>query len=308
LIFTVVPAYLLPTTNGAQIDVYIINPTTATTTDPIISPTGVGANAACGSFGPQQQMNLAAYVTYNGAPVADKEVQFQVTSNTGTIIATWTNMTDETGTATASYRLPWVDGAYSTGPASEFGIWNVYASVVVQQTSVNDTMPFYFGDIAAFASAPTVTTSIEPRSSTTTTYSDTVNVALLNYNSRAIKCYVTYTVLDSGNVPVATGESTCTFASGATFSGSATYSAPATAGTFKVTPSQGSTSATFAIPSWAFVGGATIQVNVYDADPLSAAGTNTNANSGSTTAAPGNVAVAYCPQQIATFTIAIPAS
>ncbi len=293
LSFTVAPPYTNPNSNGAQVDLYVVNPTTGTTTNPIELPNGAGANAACDAFGPQEQMNLAAFVTFNGASVANKEVAFQISDNHGNVIATVTALTGENGIATTSYRLPWFDGSYTSGPQSEFGTWNVYASVEVQQTIVSDTMPFDFGDIISITGV-TVASSILPRSTTTTTTDNSLTVGLSGISNQLQAYYITYTVYDAGNVPIATGLIQGTMAA-ATYTGTGSA---ATAGTFTVTSSTASKSASFAIPSYAFVGGATVKVDVFNADPLNA---QNKAN-------PANNAIAYCPEVPATFTIAIPFS
>jgi hypothetical protein len=297
--FTVQPASYAPTTAGALVDVYVNNVvSTATTTQPYYSPNGNNGNplaygtsayvpnAPCDAFGPQEQMNLQALVTYNGAPVAEKEVTFQIVDNHGNVIATLTATTGDNGIASISQRLPWYDATTQNGPTSEFGIWHVYATALVQQTLVSDTMPFDFGDIISITAVTPAAQSL-PRSTSTTTTTQSFTVSLSGISAQTQPYYITYTVVDSGSVPVATGMVSGTLAA-ATYSGTGAQDAT---GTFTVTPGTYTTSSiTFTIPTYAFVGTATINVNVFDANPLVAT----------------NNAVPYCPESSATFTISIP--
>ena len=282
---------ITPTTAGALLDIYVVNPTNPSTTNPNYSPNGNNGNplaAGTGAytpntysdaFGPQALMTLDGLVTYNGAPVANKEVTFQVVNNQGVVIATLTAMTNEQGIATVSYRLPWFDGSYQTGPVSEFGIWSISGSVEVQQTIVNDNMPFDFGDIISIQGVA-VTSNPVARSTPTTPSGDSFTVSLSGISDQTQGYWMSYTVIDAGSVPVANGVVQGTMPA-------ATYT---DTGTLVVTASTGSTGATFAIPSYAFVGGATIEVNIFNANPVTSLST----------------AVPYCPLATASFTINIP--
>ena len=298
--FQVQPASTAPTTAGALLDIYVTNPGTpvynpsvASTTNPMYVPDGNNGNPlAAGTsaytpnsysdaFGPQAAMILTCVVTFNGAPVANKEVTFNVVNNQGVVIGTYTAMTDENGIATVSYRLPWFDGTYATGPASEFGIWSVKGAVEVQQTIVTDNMPFDFGDIISIVSGSvTPASSSVPRSTLTISTSQSFTVGLSGISDQSQAYWMSYTVIDAGNVPVATG----------VVSSSMPAAAYSSTGGLTVTPSTSSTGASFVIPSYAFVGTATIVVNLYNANPVTSL----------------NTAVTYCPQASATFTIAIP--
>ncbi len=286
------PGSIAATTAGALIDVYVVNPTTPSTTNPSYSPDGTNGNplaagtsaytpnAYSDAFGPQAMMNLAALVTYNGAPVANKEVTFEITSNTEANIGTLSAMTGDNGIATVSYALPWYAGTYQTGPVSEFGVWSVTGSVEVQQTIVTDNMPFDFGDIISITNVQ-VALPTAPRSTSAITTTNGVTVTLAGISDQAQNYWMTYTVTDAGNVPVAQGLVSGTMAA-------ATYTD--TTGTLTVNPSTGTQAASFAIPSYAFVGTATVNINIFNANPVTSQST----------------AVSYCPQATATFTIEIP--
>ena len=296
---------ITPTTAGALLDVYVVNPgtpvynpSTPSTTNPIYSPDGNNGNplaygtsaytpnAYSDAFGPQALMTLAGYVTYNGAPVANKEVTFQVLNNANpaAVIATLTALTDENGIATVSYRLPWYDGSYTSGPQTEFGLWSVAGSVEVQSTIVTDNMPFEFGDIIGITGV-TVAQNPVPRSTPTVPSTDSFTVSLSGISAQTQNYWMSYTVIDAGSVPVANGVVSGTMPA-------ADYTVnSAGAITAYIGPSTSSVaSGTITIPSYAFVGVATIEVNIYNANPVTSLSS----------------AVPYCPQATATFTINIP--
>jgi hypothetical protein len=295
--FQVQPASTPPTSAGPALDIYEVNPTTVTTTDPLYSPSGIngnplaagqdGASATgytqnmyCDAFSPQAMMYLAGLVTFNGAPVANKEVTFNIVNNQGVTIGTLTALTNEAGIATVDTAIPWQDGGYSN-PASEFGIWSVDGSVLVQQTIVTDNMPFDFGDIIALSNVQVASATL-PRSVLNGPQTDqSFTVTLTGISSQTQNYWITYTVLDAGQVPVAKGLITGTMPA-------ASYSE--TAGVLTVTASTTTATASFNIPSYAFVGGATIEVNIFNANPITSQST----------------AVPYCPAATGTFTIAIP--
>jgi hypothetical protein len=148
-------------------------------------------------------------------------------------------------------------------------------------------MPFKFGDVISITGV-SLSQYFVTRSTTTTTSTDTVTVSLQSFSNTPRNYWITYTVLDNGNVPIATGLIQGQMAA-ATYTGAGT--------SFSITPSTSNNNQQqFTIKPWAYCGAATIEVNVYNQDPTSAA----------------NGAVAYCPQatllSTQTFTIGIPTS
>jgi hypothetical protein len=116
---------------GRQIDVYTQYP---------YPYGGQGLNQPSDMFWPQKQVELYANVTYNYWPIQNKPVAFEVRDPHGTLVTVLTAVTNETGTAHTSYRIPW--------PCFEgealFGIWNITASVDIACVIVNDTLRFHF--------------------------------------------------------------------------------------------------------------------------------------------------------------------
>jgi len=131
--------------------------------DPItISPVpiGYGQDAACDLFRPGDSAQLYAAVTYGGAPVASQLVSFQVDNNLGNTLALGTSISNMSGIATYTFRIPWPTDVMinnvknGTETLPEFGTWTAYATwqcgifmngTQPSEKTVNDTMPFKVG-------------------------------------------------------------------------------------------------------------------------------------------------------------------
>jgi hypothetical protein len=149
---------------------------------------GQGPNAVSDMFGPQQQVELYALVTYNEYPVQQKLVGFQIEHNGYHIYREAT--TDEYGVAHISFRIPWP----CVDPASEiFGEWDVIATVEVAERKANDTLKFWVW-------WPVEVLSIESKY---TTYKQTKNgvdmtflISYGTYRMQPINATLTITVYD----------------------------------------------------------------------------------------------------------------
>jgi len=99
---------------------------------------GQGHDMPSDMFGPQQQVELFALVTYNEYPVQQKLVGFHIIHNGYDIYREAT--TDADGIAHVSFRLPWP----CDDPVDEiFGKWQVRATVEVAEAVANDTLGFW---------------------------------------------------------------------------------------------------------------------------------------------------------------------
>jgi hypothetical protein len=230
--------------NGPTIDVYLVNQVTNATQDSTHfykNPLGYGFNTASDAFGPQESMNVAAFVAWNSGSVASKQVTFQVIDNHGQIISTTTSWTDITGTAVASFRLPWFDNS-TNGASTEFGGWTVKASVDISQNYAVDNMPFQFGYLLNMAQ-PTVSNSQLSRSTSSNT---TMSVVISSISTLPKTFYMTYTVYDNNSVPV-----TMAMVQGQVLGNGATTAV-----------------ANINVPTWTFCGGATVKVDIFNYNPL----------------------------------------
>jgi len=99
---------------------------------------GQGPDMPSDMFGPQQQVELYALVTYNEYPVQQKLVGFEIRHD-GYVF--WREATtNELGIAHVSFRLPWP----CVDPVGEiFGKWYVVATVEVAEQVAEDTLGFW---------------------------------------------------------------------------------------------------------------------------------------------------------------------
>ncbi len=260
-------------TSVATLNIQVLVPYTGGQLDIWTQNGGQGWNMSANSFGPQQQVNITAQVTYNGAPVVNKTVTFNVYLQ-GQYIDYATGQTDTNGIATASYRLPWQD----SNPTSYFGTVNITSSVDVSEKTYNDSCAFYYGYLLELK--PVVITNSDGNMSalygpmfnrySTTGNTVNANVTVTNSNWSNMTFYIGATIMDANNVPVQKYfmvESINGATSGiAGSTNTATYSI------------------TLQIPTWAFVGPATLNVNIYSDLPQ-------------------NLGLPFSPQQSATLAI-----
>jgi len=105
---------------------------------------GQGGNMTSDSFGPQQQVELFALVTYNEFPVQQKLVGFQIfhdpTNGDPNYVFTREGTTNSFGIAHVSFRLPW---PCADPVGSIFGWWYVNATVEVAEVVVVDQLRFW---------------------------------------------------------------------------------------------------------------------------------------------------------------------
>jgi len=113
---------------GLQIDVY------TQYTDPY---GGQGFNKTSDMFGPQALVQLYAEVTYNGDPVQQKLVGFEIRH--GEFYIYRENYTDVNGVAWINFRIPW---PCDDPEGRVFGEWTVYATVEVAEKIKVDTLKF----------------------------------------------------------------------------------------------------------------------------------------------------------------------
>ena len=153
---------------------------------------GQGGNATSDSFGPQQQVELFALVTYNEWGVQQKLVGFQIYHQGATQGYNFARegTTNAEGIAHISFRLPWP----CNDPVNEiFGWWYVNATVEVAEQVVVDNLKFWVW-------WPVEVVSIEPKF---TTYNQTkqgtemcFEMVYRRYDAQEIPVLLTATVYD----------------------------------------------------------------------------------------------------------------
>jgi len=185
---------VMPVAMGKVIDVYTCN------YEFPFGAQGV-ANATSGEFmfsdmfWPQKEVCLCANVTYNGWPVQQKDVAFEVKAGNGTIMTVLVARTDENGFASVSFRMNWP----CDDPESLFGIWEVTATVDIACTVVTDYFYFKYDYLVHIWK---VTTDKDEYG-----HCEWINVTV-EYGSRKIVPYpvlITVTLHDELNYPLVTG-------------------------------------------------------------------------------------------------------
>jgi hypothetical protein len=125
---------------------------------------GQGPNNPMDLVIPQSEVKLFVDVMYNWWPVQSKDVGFEiegpyehvgegelVPKDSWQIWAKLTARTDENGTATIVFRMPWP----CDDPENITGVWLVTASVNVADVVITDTMPFYYEHLVNWVSIST---------------------------------------------------------------------------------------------------------------------------------------------------------
>jgi hypothetical protein len=124
---------------------------------------GKGMNQSSDAFEPQELVILYALVTYNGYPVASKDVSFWVNGPANpfqNITTTGSSRTNQTGIAQFLFRLPWP----SENPEKiTFGEWFVLASVSIADQAVIDTLTFRVGWIVRITKITTLDAELSPQ-------------------------------------------------------------------------------------------------------------------------------------------------
>ncbi|MGA2523389.1 MAG: hypothetical protein ABSF65_04465, partial [Candidatus Bathyarchaeia archaeon] len=249
-------------TASTTISILVQTPTPGGVVDVWTTNGGQGPNVDCTSFGPQQMVNLYAYVSYNGAPVVDKTVTFAVSGPAGTTYVT--GQTDQSGIATAQYRLPWQD----SNPASYFGEMTVSTTVDVAQVVLSDSCHFYYGyqlqvNSVVITNGDTTTgtptfnryamAGADSNAIDNNVVDATVSVTNTMWNSQQF--WLSAVIYDNNNVPVAQFLALETIGAGTPISG--------TTNTWQNTNTQ-TYQIMLTIPTWAYVGTANIYVNIFN--------------------------------------------
>jgi hypothetical protein len=181
------------------------------------------------AYGPQEEVCVYAKVTYNGAPVEYKPVEFVVCDPFGAERESRTAFTNASGIAKVCFRIPW----QGSGAESYFGNWTIYGTVDISQVQVYDAVKYRFGYILFIQS---ITVGGPYHKLGTMTIDVTIG-------SIAMKDYVAFlqiTAVDECDVPIGLATAVITVPA-------LGYSA---------------TGNTIVIPSWAYVGTGAIYVDL----------------------------------------------
>jgi hypothetical protein len=163
---------------------------------------GIYLYTSSSTFGPQELVVLYALATYNGFPVQQKEVGFEVSGPPNpfqNITIVGTGITDENGTATYSFRIPWP----SENPEDiVFGEWTVIATVSIAQQVAVDTLTFRVGWIIQITEIATLNSLLQPQSVFTLGEAIVFNLTVENIATTEESATITIDVEDSAQHPI----------------------------------------------------------------------------------------------------------
>jgi hypothetical protein len=182
------------------------------------------------AYGPQEEVCVFAKVTYNGAPVEYKPVEFVIMDNFGDERDSRTAFTNASGIATVCFRIPW----QGSDAENYFGNWSIYGTVDISQVQVSDTVMFKFGYIL-FIETVGVTPFSLSKGGTMSIDVTIGSIAFADYGA-----FLQISAHDNANVPIGQAFATITVpASGYAALGN-----------------------TITIPDWAYVGSGVIYVDL----------------------------------------------
>jgi hypothetical protein len=158
---------------------------------------GQGLNETSDMFTPQQTVELYAKLTYNGDPVQNKEVVFQIVGNmtTGYVNFTRVATTDSNGIAYVTFGIPWP--CNKTEAQKLFGIWQVVASATVREQTVKDWLWFKVNWL-------TMNLKITPKNTGEFKKGENAEftVTFSTYRRQPVSVLIVVTIFDDLNVPV----------------------------------------------------------------------------------------------------------
>ncbi len=153
-------------------------------------------------YQPQQLVTLNALVTYNDAPVANKDVAFQIEGPRNTFYnftVLGYGRTNESGLATFSFRVPWPD---INPEAQVLGTWSAIATVDIAEQVVNDTTSFQVLWIIELVHIETLNINFEPQTSFLRTETVVFKLTVINHATTEQTATITIQVQDAANQPI----------------------------------------------------------------------------------------------------------
>ena len=158
---------------------------------------GKGLNQPSDAFAPGEEVILYAEVTYNYDPVEYKSVAFRVTDSTGEILLDRSNVTNEYGVATTSFRL---------ASNATFGTYTVLVTISIAEKTANDTLTFKVGWMIEIMKVETVDQYGNPKNEFTRDEHVYFNLNIKNIAFFTKNVTLTVTILDERCQPIGVGD------------------------------------------------------------------------------------------------------
>jgi len=191
------------------------------------------------AFGPQEEVTVYAYVTYNNEPVEYQPVAFEIKDPTNETRVTRTAFTNASGIATTEFRIPW----QGSNAEAMFGDWEIWGVVDVAGNVTEDLCQFRFGYVVSIRDVIVETPRPEgvKKCESLAVTVDIKNIAFTSKNA-----FLAIILYDECGVPIGMAK-----------------------GSITVDPENGLTSEyTIHIPTWAFVGTGSVYVNIFTKQPI----------------------------------------
>jgi hypothetical protein len=221
---------------------------------------GYGWNASANAFGPQEEVTIVANLaSATGTPVSQRNITFSIYLNEAQIDSQ-SAITNTSGIATASYRLPWSNA----NAESTFGIVNITSTVEVAGAMFNDSCAFKYGYLLQTTDVSITNGNVGddgglPRFSRSSDSTIDVKVTIANLNWSITDLdktsfYLAGVLYDNNTVPIA-----CQLVA-------AKINPIVSSNCNPSGMHSASFTLTLSVPKSAYVGEATIYVNVYTSD------------------------------------------
>ncbi len=218
------PSYTSTNSTSAIID--ILSSPKSAMLDVFTDTGGIGPGTSSGLYAPLQLVQIYGNLTNsNGSPVTDQDVDFSILNLKNTIILVRQGVTNGSGIASSTFRLPNPD---PTAPQYNMGTWSITAAVNISNVIVSDFTNFTFN----------YQSGIENVNIPATIHTSQTIPIQLTIDNRYLSSQWTQlsiTLFDSAGIPI----------------GSANVAAPQQLQNITIVDSA------ITIPSWAFTGQAT---------------------------------------------------
>lgn len=154
---------------------------------------GQGPNMPSDAYAPQEEVILYAHVSFDCSPLEGKLVGFEVRDANGTCVTYKSALTNSSGDATVSFRIP-------SMPA--FGTWNATATVEVLEKTISDSLTFKVGWIIEILTIKTVDQNGNLKTVFKKSEEMCFNITIQNIAWTAKMLTLTVVVYDERGVPI----------------------------------------------------------------------------------------------------------
>ena len=201
-------------------------------------PANIEVFTNSGAYAPLQLVQMYANVTYNEAALVNQDVAFYVENSSGSVIAIRAAETNDSGIASADFRMPTPD---QNSNETSFGTWSITGSTNVTQTTLSDTATFTFGYLSTIS-------NVQVPASISSGENLPIGITIINISNLTMWSELDITLFDQAQVPIGSATTTNT-----------------------LTARDETVNATIFVPDWAFTGQATVSICLLTANGIAIA-------------------------------------